>query len=80
MVVVLGGIWCWLVMIEDGFGSGTVSFGRWRYWGDKVGGVGEFFSRLPEYGTIANWRERWRVSAVGGSVSNIFCPSEGLDG
>ena len=38
----------------EGFGSGTVSFGGWRYWGDKVGGVGGFFTRRPVSRAIAN--------------------------
>ena len=41
-------------MISFGVGS----FGGWRYWGDRVGGVGRFFSRRPVYGTIANWCAR----------------------
>ena len=66
MVVVLGGMWCWSVMMDDGFGSGTVSFGGRRYWGDKAGGVGGFLSHRPEDGTITNLLERYRIFSSAG--------------
>ena len=58
VVVNRSGMWCWIVVMERDFGSGTGSFGGWRYWGDRVGGAGGFFSRRPVYGTIANWYKR----------------------
>ena len=33
---------------------GVGSFGGWRYWRDRVGGVGGFFSRRPVSGAITN--------------------------
>ena len=53
MVVSRSGVWCWIMVMEGDFWIGTGSFGGWRYWGDRVGGVGEFLSRRPVYGTNA---------------------------
>ena len=43
------------------FGSYTVSFGGWRYWGDRVGGVGGLLSLRPDNWTIARW---WLVVTI----------------
>ena len=69
MVVNRSGMWCWIVVMERGFGSGTGLFGGWRYWGDRVGDVGGFFSRRPMSGAIASWCGKcWGFSSARGSV------------
>ena len=69
MVVSRSGMWCWIVVMERVFRSGTDLFGGWRYWGDRIGGVGGFFSRRPVSGAIASWCGKCRgFSSAGGSA------------
>ena len=67
--------------MEEFVRNDTVSFGGWRYWGNRVGGVGGFLSRRPEYGTIAKFWDGWQVFLLaGGSAEKNSCALEGLDG